>query len=1330
MRARWKLALAALALLMLLGIGLGWLLGSRSGAAWLLAQTGRIDGVSVQAEVKGSLWSGLELSQVAVRWPGGELTGDRLQLAWRPLRLLRGQLVVDALHLGHLRMLRQPTGVAEVVRPDAAKPLWPRLPAWLLSAGGRIDSLTLAELAFGPADDETLKLTDLRGRLQLAGGELRGERLHLGLPCGTWDGSLRLDLRQQRLESDLLWRGAVFAADWDGVRTRVTLDANLTGPLRATLLAGEVPRAELQAQAQLASDGVDLRQLVIRRSGGPDRISGALRVAWAGGFLLSGQLQLQHLNLAAEAGWPTELSGSVDARLDAHGYRGTVDLTSARPGLERGALAGQVAGDWRGLQLKLQRGRWLGGGLSGTLQLGWHQGFSLRGELTGSDLDPAALVPELSARLNLRASGSLQVQDGVLSADWDARLERSQLQGRTLQGRVAGRWQDDDLQLEQLQLSGDGLQLQGSGRLAGGIAWQLQVADLGKVGQGWHGELHASGRLARRDGAWSGEVAGRAKTLQFRGLQAASGQLEGRLQPAGDLQLELTLAKLATPYGDLNSLQLEGDGTLAAHRLQLAATGPADSLSASFAGGWRQQQWQGALRALKLQSRLLGSWSLTQPAALQLGAQRLQVADLDLVGAAGGRLGLSGALGLSDARPLELQGAWDELPLALLTPWLGELRLDGTTSGSCRLQSASAAALSLHAELAAGSRWQWHDQQLELQPLKLQLDWDAQGLRLTGTAELGGGGDLLVEAHSGEPGHRGWPATGNWLAQWDRVPLEILNPWLPIGLQLGGEWLGELSGEWRGSAPPLLRGRSWLDDGKLAWQGADGLLRVPLKQAELGFHWNGSGLQSDLALQLADQGEIRGQGRLAAPASWPPRLTGTETLSASLDYRLDELGLVAALLPAVVDETHGALQGSLQLSGPLRQPQLAGDFALRKAGARLPVVGLQLSEIGVTGHFSDRQVVFDTLQLHSGEGTLHGKGRLQLEGWRPAAWSLELSGEQVLLANLAEFRLVASPQLQLSGTPGHYRVRGQVDIPELLLNELPKAGLVKPSDDVQVVGRAPETELFQPRNLDLELQVVLGKQVVVKARGLDARLAGQVTVLNNPRTSFSGRGEIRVAQGHYAAYGIKLPIEQGRAVFAGGPLTDPSLDVLAERTIGTASVSTGSSIPGTTAPGSNIDLPSPRTGGVVKAGVRITGTPRRPVINLVSEPSLPETDILSYIVLGRPLDAGGGETGGLMLAAGALLSQGDSALLQQKLKNRLGIDTLEVQSNGASSGVESSVITVGKYLTPELYLSYGRALFTPNNYAQLRYRFLPDWELESQLGTVSGADLFYRIEFR
>lgn len=100
----------------------------------------------------------------------------------------------------------------------------------------------------------------------------------------------------------------------------------------------------------------------------------------------------------------------------------------------------------------------------------------------------------------------------------------------------------------------------------------------------------------------------------------------------------------------------------------------------------------------------------------------------------------------------------------------------------------------------------------------------------------------------------------------------------------------------------------------------------------------------------------------------------------------------------------------------------------------------------------------------------------------------------------------------------------------------------------------------------------------------------------------------------------------------------------------------------------------------VIAGARIQGTAKAPRLELYSEPSMPDASILSYILLGQPPGA-----------------------------------------TGAS-------YTIGKYLTPDLYVSYGIGLFDAINTFNMRYKLTDKLAVEAASGSGSSADLIYTIE--
>ena len=213
-------------------------------------------------------------------------------------------------------------------------------------------------------------------------------------------------------------------------------------------------------------------------------------------------------------------------------------------------------------------------------------------------------------------------------------------------------------------------------------------------------------------------------------------------------------------------------------------------------------------------------------------------------------------------------------------------------------------------------------------------------------------------------------------------------------------------------------------------------------------------------------------------------------------------------------------------------------------------------------------------------------------------------------------------------------------------------------------------------------------------------------------------------KGRYRTYGVNLEIIRGRLFFAGGPINNPSIDILALRRIGN-----------------------------VQAGVTVAGTLRRPSTTLYSEPAMPDVDILAYIVLGHPLGSSGEQASLVNQAAGALLTSGQAEVLQNQIKSRFGLSTLEIQEGvGGTSGsmgykplqvtapgeipttqqpgITETMLTVGKYLTPKFYISYGRSLFTGSNLFLMRYDFFKKWQIETQTGAESGVDLFYKLEFK
>jgi translocation and assembly module TamB len=287
---------------------------------------------------------------------------------------------------------------------------------------------------------------------------------------------------------------------------------------------------------------------------------------------------------------------------------------------------------------------------------------------------------------------------------------------------------------------------------------------------------------------------------------------------------------------------------------------------------------------------------------------------------------------------------------------------------------------------------------------------------------------------------------------------------------------------------------------------------------------------------------------------------------------------------------------------------------------------------------------------------------------------------------------------------------GQVTIPQARIDvsKLPKQESgTQASADVVVIDDPKALE--QSKNVPLEVNVglIIGKQTTALAGygkdevrligyGLDATVEGWLDVHERPGEPTTGNGEIHLA-GIYKAYGQDLTIQQGRLLYAGQGIDDPQVNLVATRTV-----------------------------EAVVAKLTVSGSAKKPQLDVSSDPTKSQTDALAYLVTGKPINEAGSGEGDLVQSAARSLGGAAGNLLAKGLGNRLGISDIGVQDNDEIKG---SAFTVGQYLSPRLYLSYGVGLFEPGQVVTLRYRLSSKVSLEASQGPLNQkAGINYRIE--
>jgi translocation and assembly module TamB len=407
----------------------------------------------------------------------------------------------------------------------------------------------------------------------------------------------------------------------------------------------------------------------------------------------------------------------------------------------------------------------------------------------------------------------------------------------------------------------------------------------------------------------------------------------------------------------------------------------------------------------------------------------------------------------------------------------------------------------------------------------------------------------------------------------------------------------------------------------------------------------------------------------------------------------------ANILPLVfpeIDHAAGLLTANATIGGTLALPEVNGRIELANGEFDSYRVNLALRELGVVADLANTGLRFSG-KARAGEGQMEADGQFAWQGGTSKG-ELRVRGQNLLVADLPEYRVVASPDLRFQVDGKRIDVAGDVRIPSARVQPAQLTGAVKASDDARYVGEHP-AERAGRFVVHSEVRVDMGDDVRVDAFGLQGRIVGGVGTTTHTGENPIGRGELSVDEGRYEAFGQKLEINRGRLLFDSSSLDDPGLDIEARRRIETTEV-----------------------------GLNVRGTLQQPRLTFFSDPSMPQSQIVSYLLTGKSADSlTGSDTSSVRSAQDSLAMSGGGFLASQ-LGRRIGIDEAGVESTINSAGEANTALVLGKFLSPRLFISYGISLTESINTAKLRYTISDKWVFKTEVGENSSADLEYATE--
>jgi translocation and assembly module TamB len=527
-------------------------------------------------------------------------------------------------------------------------------------------------------------------------------------------------------------------------------------------------------------------------------------------------------------------------------------------------------------------------------------------------------------------------------------------------------------------------------------------------------------------------------------------------------------------------------------------------------------------------------------------------------------------------------------------------------------------------------------------------------------------------------------------AQW-LVAVSGLSESIRSTLLLDGEW----SLESRGTAAPRLTGTASLRraGGDLTvTNGAS--LALGLEKAVLDARFTDGrvAIEGDIGARFA-AAKVTGE---ITPAPGAPGLGIAAGSPVSVQAQVAFVELAALTRGLLTDaRLDGRLGGDVRVAGTLGAPQLGGTLRGEALAFDVPPYGVYLKNGALRARLEGEDVVVEQFSINGGEGRFVADGRLSLRG---GSAKLAWKADRLSLLERPDLRLIGTGSGTAALGEGKLSVAGELRADRGFL-DLEQDRLPKLGEDVVVAGqpRAPaKARARLPLSLDLALD--LGERLEVRGHGLEGRLAGRIELQTTRDGELRAYGRVQTVNATFFAYGQRLQVDPGIAVFD-GPLDNPSLQMTAWR-----------------------------RNQAVEAGVQVSGTARNPRVQLVSQPPVPEGERLSWLVLGRPpADATKADLGMLQAAAGALLSRGTETPLDRRIAQAFGLDEITVRGTGE---VAQQVVALGKRLSERLYVSFEQGIgAAASALVKLDFSLTQRLSLRAETGTSSGLGLFYRFSW-
>jgi translocation and assembly module TamB len=468
-------------------------------------------------------------------------------------------------------------------------------------------------------------------------------------------------------------------------------------------------------------------------------------------------------------------------------------------------------------------------------------------------------------------------------------------------------------------------------------------------------------------------------------------------------------------------------------------------------------------------------------------------------------------------------------------------------------------------------------------------------------------------------------------------------------------------------------------------------------------------LSSHLSIEGITLSPLKANLELPVNLSFSPfvlSLPAREKVRGDLEGEIN-LDRIPSLFALVDQNLKGQMTVELKLEGSLEDPRITGHIGVKKGTYENLRTGTVLTDLDLEISAAPPRLVIERARAMDGEtGSLVAEGWLDLRPSQGFLFRVGVSLDRAKLLRSDNAIAAASGKLTVTGSYDQALLAGRIVVDPADFR-IPKR-LPPAMTEVEVVEiNKPDTHVPPPAKngkgglppIKLDVSASSPGRIHLEGRGLVSEWQGQIEVRGSTAKPII-TGTLSVVRGQIDFLGKRFDLVRGTLSFNGSSPPSPVLDVLAQA----------------------------KTKDIT-ASVNILGPVNSPQIQLSSDPPLPSDEILSRLLFGRSAKNISPVQAVQLANAINTLSGGGGGDLLGRMRRLIGVDALTLNQSGED--YTQSTVSLGKYLTEDVYVEVEKGLSAETGKASLKWDVTPNITVGTEVGVnaQTGVSVDWRWDY-